>query len=199
MSEITRSKATRKKAQMAQGEPAPQGVDIDLDAYSHLAEEHPYQEDLSRISSQDKERILEAGVMLDDLSQRSGTFLQIDHSVVHSEVEQEGLELMSTVGALETYPWLSDYWWKAVSPDADKFTDSLVGQMIAELEENGRFRVIERERLESLLSESEFSLSDLADSSNAAEIGRLLGVDALCFTNIAEVNDNTKRARMMIA
>jgi TolB-like protein len=84
-------------------------------------------------------------------------------------------------------------------PDADKFTDSLVGQMIAELEENGRFRVIERERLESLLSESEFSLSDLADSSNAAEIGRLLGVDALCFTNIAEVNDNTKRARMMIA
>jgi len=76
-------------------------------------------------------------------------------------------------------------------PDADRFTDSLVGQMISELDENGRFRVIERERLESLLKESEFSLSDLADSSNAAEIGKLLGVDALCFTNIAEVNENT--------
>jgi hypothetical protein len=46
-----------------------------------------------------------------------------------------------------------------------------------ELDANGQLRVIERERLESLLQESEFSLSDLADSSNAAEIGKLLGVD----------------------
>jgi curli biogenesis system outer membrane secretion channel CsgG len=84
-------------------------------------------------------------------------------------------------------------------PDADRFTDSLVGPMISELDENGRFRVIERERLDSLLVESEFSLSDLADSSNTAEIGRLLGVDALCFTNIAEVTENTKRSTMLIA
>jgi len=32
-------------------------------------------------------------------------------------------------------------------PEADRFTDSLVGPMIAELDANGRFRVIERERL----------------------------------------------------
>jgi hypothetical protein len=44
-----------------------------------------------------------------------------------------------------------------------------------------------------------WSQTVLADSSNAAEICRLLGVDALCFTNIAEVNDNTKRATMLTA
>jgi len=60
--------------------------------------------------------------MLDDPAQRSGTFLQIDHSVVHSKAKQEGLELMSTTAALEKYPWLPDYWWQAVSPGADKFT-----------------------------------------------------------------------------
>jgi Fe-S cluster assembly scaffold protein SufB len=122
LSEVTPSETAKKEAQMAKRTPAPLGVDIDLSAYSQVAEEHPYQEDPSRIASQDKERILESGVMLDDPSQRSGTFLQIDHSVVHSKTKQEGLELMSTVAALEKYPWLSDYWWKAVSPDADKFT-----------------------------------------------------------------------------
>ena len=122
MSEITRLKATGERAQKAQGKTAPPGDDVDLDAYTRVAEEHPYQEDPSRLPPQAKERILESGVILDNLAQRSGTFLQIDHSVVHSKADQDELEVMSSLEALEKYPWLSDYWWKAVSPDADKFT-----------------------------------------------------------------------------
>jgi hypothetical protein len=122
MSEITRSKAARERAERAREKPSPLGDDIDLAAYSQVAEEHPYQEDPSRLPPKDKERILGAGVMLDAPSQRSGTFLQIDHSVVHSKAGQEGLEVMSTVKALEEYPWLEDYWWRAVAVDADKFT-----------------------------------------------------------------------------
>ncbi len=122
MSEITRSKAANKRAERARGKTAPLGDDIDLAAYSQEAEEHPYEEDPSRLQPQAKERILEAGVVLDDYSQRSGTFLQVDHSIVHSKAGQEGLEVMSTVKALEEYPWLEDYWWRAVAVDADKFT-----------------------------------------------------------------------------
>ncbi len=122
MSEITRSKVTGERAQKAQGKTAPPADDVDLDAYTSVAEEHPYQEDPSRLPPQAKERILESGVMLDDLTQRSGTFLQIDHSVIHSKAQQEELEVMSSLEALEKYPWLSDYWWQAVSADADKFT-----------------------------------------------------------------------------
>jgi len=110
------------KAQRALGKPAPPGDDIDLDAYSQAAEEHPYQEDPSHLPPQDKERAMEAGVMLDDRSQRSGTFLQINHSVVHCKAAQEGLELMPSTEALGKYPWLSDYWWRAVAADSDKFT-----------------------------------------------------------------------------
>jgi len=127
MSEITRAKSTKERAKKARGKPAPPSDDIDLHAYSRVAEEHPYQEDPSRLPPQAKERILESGVMLDDLAQRSGTFLQIDHSVVHSRAEQDGLEVMSSLDALEKYPWLSDYWWQAVSPDADKFTAEAAG------------------------------------------------------------------------
>ena len=122
MSEITRSKAAKERAERAREKAAALGDDIDLDAYSQVAEEHPYQEDPSHLQPQAKERMLEAGVVLDDPSQRSGTFLQIDHSVVHSKVGQEGLEVMSSLEALEEYPWLEDYWWRAVAVDADKFT-----------------------------------------------------------------------------
>ena len=96
--------------------------DIDLEAYSQTAKEHPYEESASQLSSGDKSRMLEAGVVLDDTSQRSGTFVQIDHSVVHSHASAEGLEVMASTEALERHPWLSDYWWQAVAADADKFT-----------------------------------------------------------------------------
>ena len=99
-----------------------QAEDIDPEAYSQIAEEHPYEEDPSRLSAEEKGRMVEAGVILDDLSGRSGTFLQIDHSVVHSKASEEGLEVMASTEALQKYPWLSDYWWQAVAVDADKFT-----------------------------------------------------------------------------
>lgn len=123
MSEINRINSTEGKFNRSYGIPASSENDIDLEAYSGVAEDHPYQENPSHIMPQAKERILESGVMLDDTAQRSGTFLQIDHSVVHSKSVQEGIEVISSVDALEKYTWLKDYWWKAVSPDADKFTN----------------------------------------------------------------------------
>jgi len=96
--------------------------DIDLEAYSQIAEEHPYEEDPSRLPAGERGRMAEVGVVLDDRSQRSGTFLQIDHSVVHSKACAEGLEVMASTEALKRYPWLSDYWWRAVAVNADKFT-----------------------------------------------------------------------------
>lgn len=46
----------------------------------------------------------------------------MDHSVIHSLAQQEGIEIMSTSQALEKHDWLSDYWWQAVAVDADKYT-----------------------------------------------------------------------------
>lgn len=96
--------------------------DIDLEAFSYQAEERPYQEDPSRLAAADRARMTEAGIMLGDGSGRSGTFIQMDHSVVHCNVVQDGLEVMSSTEALERHPWLSDYWWRAVDPSADRFT-----------------------------------------------------------------------------
>lgn len=98
------------------------GEDIDLSTYTTVAEELSYQEDPSRLPGQAKQDMLETGIALDDRRQRAGTFVQIDHSVVHSSAAQEGLEIMSSSEAREKYDWMEKYWGQAVVADSDKFT-----------------------------------------------------------------------------
>ena len=117
-----RSKKTKELAEKALDKKAAIGEDIDIASYSSSAKEHPYEEKPSRLSAEDKKRMMEVGVALDESSQRGGTFVQMDRSVIHSSSSQEGLEVMDIKKALETYDWLNDYWWRAVSVDADKFT-----------------------------------------------------------------------------
>jgi Fe-S cluster assembly scaffold protein SufB len=121
MRKIT-SRENNDKARAALDKPAAAGPDIDLKKYSNPDKEHPYQSDLSGIPTDDKEQMLSAGVILDNSGERIGTFLQLDNTPVHFSSRQEGIEVMSTSQALAKYDWLKDYWWKAVSVDADKYT-----------------------------------------------------------------------------
>ncbi len=116
MSEIT------KKAQAARDKPAKFGPDIKLDEYTLEAPE--YQEKkLEDIDVVDRERLLNAGV---DISgkERSGSFIQVDRTVIHAAPTQEGIEVTSTREALEKYDWLEEYLWQLVQVDADKYTAS---------------------------------------------------------------------------
>jgi len=122
MSEVESSKTYKDRAKAAITKPAALGDDIDLGAYADSAEEQPYQADPSQLPAQARERMLGVGVILDDVSQRSGTFIQMDNTPVHSSVRQEGIEVMATSQALEKYDWMSDYWWQAVAVDTDKYT-----------------------------------------------------------------------------
>jgi len=122
MREVKSAKTYKDRAKRAVTKPAAYGEDIDLGTYVSSADEPPYQADPSQLPARAKERMLGAGVSLDDISQRSGTFIQMDNTPVHSSVRQEGIEVMATSQALEKYDWLSDYWWQAVAVDSDKYT-----------------------------------------------------------------------------
>ena len=122
MSKVVRSDKHRELADKAREKKAALGADIDLSRYSSTAEEHQYQEKPSQMPAEDKAQLVRVGVTLDDATQRSGTFLQMDRSVVHSSASQEGVEVLAVTEALEKYDWLQDYWWRAVSVDQDKFT-----------------------------------------------------------------------------
>ena len=113
----------KKRAEAAKDKPAKFGRDIDLSAYSVEPPEYEKKERLADIDLVDRERLLNAGV---DVSgkERSGSFIQVDSSVLHAAPTQEGIEVDSTRHALERYPWLEEYLWKVVDVDADKYTAS---------------------------------------------------------------------------
>jgi Fe-S cluster assembly scaffold protein SufB len=122
VSRVRTSQTHRDKARAAAEKPAALGKDIDLASYSGSADEPAYQADPARLPAPAKEQMLGAGVMLDDVSQRSGTYIQMDNTPVHSSVREEGVEVMPVSQALEKYDWLADYWWRAVAVDTDKYT-----------------------------------------------------------------------------
>jgi Fe-S cluster assembly scaffold protein SufB len=117
MSDVT----VRDKAKRAEKKRAALGPDIDLSAYPLEAEDHGEIRKLSGLTEEVKERAVAVGIDAEEAC-RSGTFFQIDHSVILASARQSGLEVMSTTEALNRYEWLKDYWWKAVEVDADKYT-----------------------------------------------------------------------------
>ena len=122
MAKTASSDTHKEKARAAAAKRAAFGEDIDFNIYVSPVKEQPSEVEPSKLPARAKERMLEAGVVLDDRSQRAGTFIQMDNAAVHSSVAQEGVEVMAVSQALEKYDWLSDYWWKAVAVDTDKYT-----------------------------------------------------------------------------
>jgi len=123
--ETASSEKHKDKARAAAAKQAAFGEDIDLGAYVSSTEDQPYQADPSKLPAKARERMLKAGIILDDPGQRAGTFIQMDNAPVHSSVRQEGVEVMAVSQALEKYDWLSDYWWQAVAVDTDKYTANI--------------------------------------------------------------------------
>jgi Fe-S cluster assembly scaffold protein SufB len=125
MNKKNTSTTHQEKAKAAAAKAAALGEDIDLKSYVTADKEHPYQADPASLPAEAKQQMLDAGVMLDDPSQRSGTYIQLDNSPVHSSIAEEGVEIMPVSEALEKYDWMPDYWWKTVAVDTDKYTANI--------------------------------------------------------------------------
>ena len=64
--------------------------------------------------------------------------------------------------------------------------------LIKRLVQDGTYSVIEREKMDTILKEQNFSNSDRANPNSAAKIGKLLGVDAIIVGNITQFGNDTK-------
>ena len=67
-------------------------------------------------------------------------------------------------------------------------SDMLVQKLVTD----GKFSVIERNALDKVLAEQNFSNSDRADANTAAKIGRILGVDAIIMGSITQFGRDDK-------
>ncbi len=109
------------KADRAKNKKAVLGPDIDLGTFTDEPVDHAYMQDLRKLKEVDRQKILQAGVDLSGIG-RSGTFLQMDTSVLHSHSTHEGLDVIPIKQALKECDWIKDYYWKLASVDADKYT-----------------------------------------------------------------------------
>lgn len=95
---------------------------VDLSRYQFSGGEHAAPvEDLTRLSPEDRERLIYAGIDVRD-THVSGAFMHLNHGGVHCHTSREGLELMGIKEALQKYDGLPQYFWKLLSPDKDEFT-----------------------------------------------------------------------------
>lgn len=77
--------------------------------------------------------------------------------------------------------------------------DGLTGNFIYELHDTQCFRLMERSQLKGLLDESKLGMTGLTDPSKTKQIGKLLGVDAILFVNLASVNYTSDQKSALIA
>jgi curli biogenesis system outer membrane secretion channel CsgG len=62
----------------------------------------------------------------------------------------------------------------------------IVGMLITKLVQDGTYSVIDRQMLDTILKEQNFSVSDRADQSTACKIGKLLSVDAIVVGTVSQ-------------
>ncbi|WP_291321681.1 SufD family Fe-S cluster assembly protein [Desulfonatronospira sp.] len=94
---------------------------VDLGKYSFDQQEQSALKDLRQLSDEDRKRLLMAGVDTNQ-TQRSGSYLHINHSKVHCSSSRKDVEIMDIKEALDTYDGLPEYYWQAVDKEKDEFT-----------------------------------------------------------------------------
>lgn len=84
--------------------------------------------------------------------------------------------------------YVSDIW----GSDQD-IGKGIADMLVTQLVRNGTYSVVERKQLDRILSEQNFQQSGRADASTAAQLGRILGVDAIIIGSITQFGRDDKK------
>lgn len=119
---MLQSDTLKKRAEKAKKKKAALGEDIELEKFEREETgEHEEVESLEELPQKYQKSLLKVGVDPTG-SGRAGSFMQLDQSKICSTCASENIEMMGIQQAMDKYSWLSDYMWKAVNVDTDKYT-----------------------------------------------------------------------------
>jgi curli biogenesis system outer membrane secretion channel CsgG len=76
------------------------------------------------------------------------------------------------------------YWWDGNTNAAEGVSDLLTNKLV----QSGRYTMIERSRIDAVLQEQNLAASGRIDPSTAAQVGRILGADAVVLGSITRFN-----------
>lgn len=112
--------------------------------------------------------------------------IQIDSNIIAANLKANTKEKLRIAVLDFDYSSVADYqrwiWW--LQSNARGVSDILVNQLV----EGGNFVVVERSKLDAILSEQNLGASGRVDTSTAAKIGKILGVDAVIVGSITGFN-----------
>ena len=81
----------------------------------------------------------------------------------------------------------------------DILVKSIYGNTITALTDTGRFRIIERMHLESVLKELNLQMTGITDPANSKKLGKMLGADAILLGELASVKYSSNKQSIFIA
>lgn len=84
------------------------------------------------------------------------------------------------------------------SSDAAKYKDAVTNEMINELVNLRRFRVIERSAIDKIVSEQKIQASGFVDDKTAVKLGKIAGADALVIGNISLTGSAVKISARLV-
>src|ERR1051326_3898563 len=90
------------------------------------------------------------------------------------------------------YQTVHQYVYDVFGSDVD-VGKGVASMLVTDLVRNGSYSVIERQALDKILSEQNFQTSSRADASSAAQLGKLLGVDAVIIGSITQFGRDDKK------
>lgn len=121
---LTYQEELKERAKKAIDRKAVYGEDIDLSAFEE-ADEHYAVDELSKLPKEIQQAAIASGIDPSEAN-RSGSFMQLDHSVIYQKIQKAyhgKLEIMDINEALVRYPEIFEkYWWRAAKVDQDKYT-----------------------------------------------------------------------------
>ncbi len=82
---------------------------------------------MNDLNQEDRKKLELTGLEI-DMKNRSGSFFQKDQEICQIASECKGVEVLSYSEALLTHPWVSDFIWRAVDKNKDKFTRYVANQ-----------------------------------------------------------------------
>jgi curli biogenesis system outer membrane secretion channel CsgG len=71
--------------------------------------------------------------------------------------------------------------------------------LITELAKSGKFILVEREKMDSIMAEQKLGMSGASDASTAARVGRILGLNAIVTGSISEFGSSTQGSEYLLA
>ncbi|UCF29775.1 MAG: SufD family Fe-S cluster assembly protein [bacterium] len=108
----------------ADGDSETSGPVIDPGDYASDVPAREVVDSLAELSPSMGDRSAAVGVDVTEAC-RSGSYFQVDHSLVYSASGQAGLEVMGLAEALARHGWLEEYRWKLLPRDMDRYTASV--------------------------------------------------------------------------